>query len=107
MGKPTKEQLKTMGIVRNIRKNVMNKNWGCMCDGCTDKAINSHLLQRHGVLDNIMEDNHMVEMRPKDIFKWNENKIYFGEWENFKKKGKGRMQLINGNIFLILNVGFT
>lgn len=28
MGKLTKEQLKTMGIVRNIRKNVMNKNWG-------------------------------------------------------------------------------
>lgn len=27
MGKLTKEQLKTMGIVRNIRKNVMNKNW--------------------------------------------------------------------------------
>lgn len=45
MGKLTKEQLKTMGIVRNIRRNVMNKNWGCMCDGCTNKAINSHLLQ--------------------------------------------------------------
>lgn len=73
MGKSTKEQLKTMGIVRSIRRNVMNKKWGCMCEGCSDIAINSHLLQRHGVLDNIMEDNHMVEMRPKDIFKWNEN----------------------------------
>lgn len=83
MGKLTKEQLETMGIVRNIRKNVMNKNWGCMCDGCTDKAINSHLLQRHGVLDNIMEDNHMVEMRPKDIFKWNENEVPM----TFKKVG--------------------
>lgn len=83
MGKPTKEQLKIMGIVRNIRKNVMNKNWGCMCDGCTDKAINSHLLQRHGVLDNIMEDNHVVEMRPKDIFKWNENNAPM----TFKKVG--------------------
>ena len=27
MGKLTKEQLRTMGIVRNIRKNVMKKNW--------------------------------------------------------------------------------
>lgn len=59
MGKLTKEQLKTMGIVRNIRKNVMNKNWGCMCDGCTNKAINSHLLQRHGVLlDEIKSPKH-------------------------------------------------
>lgn len=73
MAKPTKEQLKAMTILRNIRKNVINKKWECMTEGCTESAINSHLLQRHGILDNILEDHHMVEMRPIDIFKWNKD----------------------------------
>lgn len=37
------------------------------------KTINSHLLQRHGVLDNIIEDGHMYELRVRDIFKWSKD----------------------------------
>lgn len=73
MAKTTKERLKTITILRNIRRHVINKKWECMVEGCTESAINSHLLQRHGILDNILEDNHMVEMRPMDIFKWNKD----------------------------------
>ena len=38
--------------------------WKCMCDDCQQPAINSHLLQRHGILDNITEDGHMYELAP-------------------------------------------
>ena len=38
--------------------------WKCMCDDCHELAINSHLLQKHGILDNITEDGHMYELVP-------------------------------------------
>lgn len=47
--------------------------WGCMCPKCIDKAINSHLLQRHGILNHVMVDNHLYEITREDAFKWHEN----------------------------------
>lgn len=70
MAKVDKEQIEKMRILQIIRKNALNMNWQCMVDGCTEDAINSHLLQRHGVLDNIIENGHMYELRIRDVFKW-------------------------------------
>jgi len=41
-----------------------------MVAGCEQKAINSHLLQRHGVLNNIVENGHCYELRETDLFSW-------------------------------------
>lgn len=66
MGKinPQKEFLRIKG---NIRKQVCNKKWECICDGCQEKSINSHLLMRNGVLNRVVEDGHLYELRSDAI----------------------------------------
>lgn len=44
-----------------------------MCPHCTNPAINSHLLQRHGVLSHIVEKGHLYEIGREDFYKWDEN----------------------------------
>lgn len=55
-----KEALRVMG---QIYKNVRKKSWPCMCCGCNDSAINSHLLMRNGILNHVVEDGHLYELR--------------------------------------------
>lgn len=67
MGKinPQKEVLRIKG---NIRKQVCRNNtWDCICSGCSEKAINSHLLMRNGVLNRVVEDGHLYELRSDAI----------------------------------------
>lgn len=47
--------------------------WPCMCPKCTDKAVNCHLLQRHGILSHVTVDNHLYEITREDAFKWHES----------------------------------
>ncbi|SFP02226.1 hypothetical protein [Prevotella sp. tf2-5] len=63
-----KQQMKTL---QGITKNVHTMRHHCQVDGCEEAAINSHLLQRNGILNNIAENNHLIEARPTDFFKWN------------------------------------
>lgn len=56
-------------ILAGIRKNLSNKKWECIIDGCNQEAINSHLVQRNGILKSISKDGHVYEIRQKDIFK--------------------------------------
>lgn len=67
----SKTQIENIKIIKQIRRNLENKKRECMVDDCKAHAINSHLLQRHGILDNIIESGHMVELRQNDMFKWN------------------------------------
>lgn len=46
-------------------KNIAKNKWQCMCPHCSDPAINSHLLQRHGLLSHIVENGHLYGKRPK------------------------------------------
>lgn len=64
---PTKLKYK---ILAQIRKNVYSKDWRCANDNCNGKAINSHLLQRNGILNSIAEDGHLIELRLTDVFRW-------------------------------------
>jgi hypothetical protein len=56
--------------VAGISKNVKNKTWLCLIEGCTNIAVNSHLLQKNGILNNIADGGHIVELKQKDIYKW-------------------------------------
>lgn len=67
--KADKERLK---VIANIQKNVDNKKWKCLHPGCEDDAINSHLLQRNGVLNNIVDNGHLIEIKANDMFKMEE-----------------------------------
>lgn len=57
----------------NAQKKFAKVKWPCMCPKCTDKAINSHLLQRHGILSHVTVDNHLYEITREDAFKWHDN----------------------------------
>lgn len=56
---PQKEALRIMG---KIRQNVRNGKWTCMCEGCSEMAINSHLLMRNGILNYVVEEGHVYEL---------------------------------------------
>lgn len=67
-----KELLHDKKIFSQIQKNIANKKWCCLCNNCSAIAINSHLLQRNGILNILAEQNHLYEIRPKSYFEWDE-----------------------------------
>lgn len=71
-----KEALRVMG---QIYKNVRKKSWLCMYCGCNDSAINSHLLMRNGILNYVVENGHLYELRSNapEAFKKEELPISF------------------------------
>jgi len=62
---------KPQNIIAQINKNVKKKKWNCLVDDCEKTAINSHLIQRNGLLNNISVKGHLVEIKMVDAFKWN------------------------------------
>lgn len=52
---------------------IDKQKWECMCPGCCERAINSHLLQRNGILNHIAKNGHLYEIRREDFFKWHTN----------------------------------
>lgn len=86
MAKPQK-------IIAEIYKNVNKKKWECLVDGCSETAINSHLIQQNGILNNISVDGHLIELKMLDAYKWTKNK-----WP-FDFRSVGIKQALSQNIF--------
>ena len=61
MGKPN-IQRKIQNIMGKIVENVLKKGYPCIVDGCKESAINSHLLMINGILNNVAEDGHLIEV---------------------------------------------
>lgn len=55
-------------VIDGIQKNLERKSWSCLAPGCSNAAIQSHLLQRNGVLSTIAVDDHVYEFRIKGAF---------------------------------------
>lgn len=72
----------TVGL---IYKEVIDSKlkWICCVDGCQSYAINSHFLQKKGVLNLLAVDNHLVELVLSSPFSWKKNTLPF----QFKKVG--------------------
>lgn len=68
-----KEYIEKVQKLSGQEKAIAKKKWLCMCPHCTNPAINSHLLQRHGVLSHIIEKGHLYEIGREDFYKWDEN----------------------------------
>ncbi|CAL2085845.1 conserved hypothetical protein [Tenacibaculum sp. 190524A05c] len=64
MDKKMKQDLK---ILQNIFKNARNKKHKCLV--CEEKSINSHLLQKNGILNIISSNNHIIQITGNDFFK--------------------------------------
>ena len=58
---------KIQNVIGGIAKNVNQKKWQCLADGCTQNAINSHLLMRHGILNHVAENGKLVELKTRAI----------------------------------------
>lgn len=71
-------------LLEKTKKEIFSKeSWPCMHPNCTKQAINSHLLQRHGILDNIVENGHFYQLMPSNAFTTkNTGKLF-----DFKKVG--------------------
>lgn len=64
---------KTQNIIAQIDKNVKTKQWSCLAENCEEVAINSHLIQQNGLLSNIVENGHLIELKMLDAYKWGKN----------------------------------
>lgn len=61
MGKINQDRI----IVGNIFKNVYKAKRKCLL--CEENSINSHLLQKNGILSNISSEGHIMQIKPKDF----------------------------------------
>lgn len=55
-------------IIKKIIGNVEAKKCECLHPQCTNLAINSHLLQTKGILNQVSEKNHLIEVRQNDFY---------------------------------------
>lgn len=77
------DERQKLKFIAQIRKNVAAKQWTCIEPGCNRTAINSHLLQRNGILSNIADNGHLYEIKGSDIHRWNSKSQRF----EFRKVG--------------------
>ena len=70
-------------VVNGIFKNVHNKQYDCIVEGCNHKAINSHILMQNGILNYVAERGKVVEMRSRSIEAMKKGERNFG----FKEVG--------------------
>lgn len=68
-----KDYLEKEKTLSESQRKAQRIKWPCMCPKCTEKAINSHLLQRHGILSYVTVNNHLYEITREDAFKWHTN----------------------------------
>lgn len=50
-------------IVAEILQRCKARDRKCFIDSCNEKAINSHLIQKNGILSHICENDHFYEMK--------------------------------------------
>ena len=54
--------------LNKIERHIENEKWPCLHPDCQASAINSHLLQRNGILNNVAENGHLCEMRKPNVY---------------------------------------
>lgn len=55
---------------------VKKTEWTCMAPNCNQKCINSHVLQKNGILSQISLNNHIIEVKPTNIWEINDLGIF-------------------------------
>lgn len=63
------EYLEIANRIDKVERYIEKKKWTCLCPNCQKTAINSHLLQRNGILDNVAENGHLYELRMKGVYR--------------------------------------
>jgi hypothetical protein len=68
------ENIERANAFHKSKANAIKKITQCFYPGCTNKAINSHILQKNGIISSIAEDGHVYEM---EISKYKETEHLF------------------------------
>ena len=55
-------------IIQKITQHVEEKEWSCLYPDCTQTCINSHVLQRRGILNHISKSNTLIQFSPTSAF---------------------------------------
>jgi hypothetical protein len=74
-----KEQKKRLAEINKIDQRVDEKKWNCIIENCSEKSINSHLLQQNGILSNITENGFIIELGRESVFQSQNQKFVFKE----------------------------
>lgn len=70
---------------------MRNKNRSCLYSSCSQNAIKSHVLQKNGILKQISENNHLIELKPAKPFEMHNKGI-----SDFKKVGVNNAYTFKG-----------
>jgi hypothetical protein len=54
--------VKQLHLIRNIRKQLVKRDKNCLNKSCSQPAINSHLLQRNGILNFIATNGNIIQL---------------------------------------------
>jgi hypothetical protein len=56
------EKRRVYAILNQIQANAHKKKWKCLSPDCSLEAVNSHLLQKNGILSNIAVNSHVYKL---------------------------------------------
>jgi len=77
--------------INSAKKRSENRQRTCMFEGCVEKAIKSHVLQKSGILREISEDNHLIQLMSPSPFEMDEKGI-----SDFKRVGINDVYTFDG-----------
>lgn len=64
-------KIKPRNILGKIFENVKKKKWSCLHLDCNEMAINSHLGQQNGILSELENNGHLIQVKPNSAHEWN------------------------------------
>lgn len=79
----SKKQVTIAKEVQRIDRKIRKSKFQCLYRSCHEYSINSHFIQRNGILSQIAIDNHFIELKQKDFFKIRKKEPFL----EFKKVG--------------------
>lgn len=57
-------------LFETLYRNAHDFNWLCMSPKCKKRCINSHILQKNGILSQISIDRHLIEVKPTTMWEF-------------------------------------
>lgn len=70
----TKERIEIDNLMIDSHERAKRKLHTCFYPGCNEKSINSHILQKNGILTPLIEDNHLIQ--PEVDFRSRESNVF-------------------------------
>ena len=55
---------------------MQKRKWTCMIPECEKNAIKSHVLQKNGILSRIAKNNHLIEVKPTNIWEMDQLEVF-------------------------------